>query len=179
MFDMNRDGFVFLAMGYRGQKAAAFKEAYINEFNRREKEIIRLQAIVSSNRLNTEWQEARTAGKLIRRDETDAVKQFVEYAAGQGSTNAIRYYTNITKMTNAELFDITQKVENIREACDASQLGTLVTVDKIIARALTGDMADGIPYKKIYLNVKEKVQQFAGLFGKTTIPGGGTLQIGI
>lgn len=33
---MTRDGFVFLAMGYTGAKAAAFKEAYIAEFNRLE-----------------------------------------------------------------------------------------------------------------------------------------------
>lgn len=33
-FDMTKDGFVFLCMGYRGKKAAQFKEAYIAEFNR-------------------------------------------------------------------------------------------------------------------------------------------------
>lgn len=37
---MTRDGFVFLAMGYRGKKAAAFKELYIKRFNRME-EIIK------------------------------------------------------------------------------------------------------------------------------------------
>lgn len=30
---MTKDGFTFLAMGYTGKKAAAFKEAYINKFN--------------------------------------------------------------------------------------------------------------------------------------------------
>lgn len=30
---MTKDGFVFLVMGYRGKKAAAFKEAYIARFN--------------------------------------------------------------------------------------------------------------------------------------------------
>ena len=33
MHTMTFDGFMFLAMGYRGKKAAALKEAYINEFN--------------------------------------------------------------------------------------------------------------------------------------------------
>lgn len=32
--DMTKDGFTFLCMGYRGEKAAKFKEAYIAEFNR-------------------------------------------------------------------------------------------------------------------------------------------------
>ena len=30
---MSKDGFTFLAMGYRGKKAASFKEAYIKRFN--------------------------------------------------------------------------------------------------------------------------------------------------
>lgn len=34
---MTRDGFVFLAMGYRGKKAAHFKELYIKRFNEMEK----------------------------------------------------------------------------------------------------------------------------------------------
>ena len=35
-FNMTRDGFVFLVMGYRGKKAASFKEAYIKRFNEME-----------------------------------------------------------------------------------------------------------------------------------------------
>ena len=33
MYRISRDGFVFLAMGFTGTKAAQFKEAYINAFN--------------------------------------------------------------------------------------------------------------------------------------------------
>jgi Rha family phage regulatory protein len=33
MVIMAKDGFTFLVMGYRGKKAVAFKEAYINRFN--------------------------------------------------------------------------------------------------------------------------------------------------
>lgn len=36
---MTRDGFVFLVMGYTGEKAAQFKEAYIEQFNRMEREL--------------------------------------------------------------------------------------------------------------------------------------------
>ncbi|EKS6166875.1 Rha family transcriptional regulator [Salmonella enterica] len=38
-YEMTKDGFVFLAMGFTGKKAAAFKEAYIAEFNRMEAEL--------------------------------------------------------------------------------------------------------------------------------------------
>ncbi len=38
-YEMTRDGFVFLAMGFTGKKAARFKEAYINAFNAMEREL--------------------------------------------------------------------------------------------------------------------------------------------
>ena len=43
-YNMTRDGFVFLAMGYRGKKAAQFKEAYIRRFNEMESYIKTLVA---------------------------------------------------------------------------------------------------------------------------------------
>ncbi len=36
MYEMTKDGFVFLVMGFTGKKAAQFKEAYIAEFNKME-----------------------------------------------------------------------------------------------------------------------------------------------
>ena len=39
MYRITRDGFVFLAMGFTGAKAAQFKEAYINAFNQMEKQL--------------------------------------------------------------------------------------------------------------------------------------------
>lgn len=40
---IKKDGFVFLVMGYRGRKAAAFKEAYIKRFNDMEEYIKSIQ----------------------------------------------------------------------------------------------------------------------------------------
>ncbi len=42
---MTRDGFTFLAMGYRGKKAAQFKEAYIRRFNEMERLIREVAAV--------------------------------------------------------------------------------------------------------------------------------------
>ena len=44
-YAMTRDGFVFLVMGYRGKKAAQFKEAYIKRFNEMEQT---LKTIISA-----------------------------------------------------------------------------------------------------------------------------------
>lgn len=46
-YEMTKDGFVFLVMGFTGKKAARFKEAYIAEFNRMEEEIRQKNAVSS------------------------------------------------------------------------------------------------------------------------------------
>lgn len=38
-YNITRDGFTFLAMGFTGKRAAAFKEAYINAFNQMEEQL--------------------------------------------------------------------------------------------------------------------------------------------
>ncbi|EAA2609045.1 peptidase [Salmonella enterica subsp. enterica] len=38
-YNITRDGFAFLAMGFTGKRAAQFKEAYINAFNKMEKQL--------------------------------------------------------------------------------------------------------------------------------------------
>ncbi|ATZ30585.1 TPA: Rha family transcriptional regulator [Escherichia coli] len=42
MYQITKNGFVFLVMGFTGKKAAAFKEAYIAEFDRMEAELYQL-----------------------------------------------------------------------------------------------------------------------------------------
>lgn len=39
-YEITKDGFVFLVMGFTGKKAAQFKEAYITEFNRMEAQLL-------------------------------------------------------------------------------------------------------------------------------------------
>lgn len=48
IYSMTKDGFVFLAMGYRGAKAAQFKEAYIDAFNKMEQTIRNTRSLPSS-----------------------------------------------------------------------------------------------------------------------------------
>lgn len=40
MYEMTKNGFVFLVIGFTGKKAAQFKEAYIAEFDRMEAELL-------------------------------------------------------------------------------------------------------------------------------------------
>ncbi|MGI9701007.1 Rha family transcriptional regulator [Pseudomonas aeruginosa] len=50
---MTRDGFTFLCMGFTGEEAARWKEAYINAFNKMEQALIRQPEILSHNHLSS------------------------------------------------------------------------------------------------------------------------------
>ena len=41
MFEITRDGFVFLAMAFTGRQAATWKESFINAFNAMERELLK------------------------------------------------------------------------------------------------------------------------------------------
>lgn len=63
MYTMTKDGFVFLVMGFTGKKAAAFKEAYIAEFNRMEE---RLHGAVAVSGVTNEILLTLQDNKVIR-----------------------------------------------------------------------------------------------------------------
>ncbi len=114
MYYMTRDGFTILVMGYTGEKAMRFKEAYIKQFNAMEKTL---------------------QGKLIEREKGIAVRQSLTKALQQSTENermhghAYSTYTNCiykvlfgknTKQLREE-FGIGQK-ENLRDYLSEEQL---------------------------------------------------------
>lgn len=143
-----------------------FKKNLVKEFFRMRKLLLE-----SSSRKDTpEWIKARQAGKVARRLETDVLKQFIEYARQQGSTNADRYYANISKMENAALFLIEEKFPNLREVLTAQQLNWIQTADTVVIKALQDGMSQGLPYKGIYQLAKRRVETFAGIIPKSSVP---------
>lgn len=117
------------------------------------------------------YQITRNASKLIRRDATDKIQEFIDYAKFQGGTKngCEMYYTNITKMLNGMLFIIEGKHKNLREVMSIPQLMTTFSAEQIIKKALTEGMKNKMFYKEIYSDVKNKVQQFADLHGQSEI----------
>lgn len=80
MYEMTKDGFSFLVMGYTGEKAGKFKEAFINEFNKREMMLksddyilARSQEILQ-NRLRIAEQNLRSAHERIESQDLE-IKQ--------------------------------------------------------------------------------------------------------
>lgn len=162
MYEISRDGFTFLIMGFRGVNAAYWKEKYIDAFNSME--------TVLANQANPAWNELRKQGKLSRFEETDTIKLFVAYAERQGSINARKYYCIITKATNTSLFLIpAEKPDCIRSLLDNMQLSYLQTAEFIVINTLKQGMSSNLYYKDIYKLCKARLQAFAENVGPTPV----------
>ena len=125
MYYMTRDGFTILVMGYTGEKAMRFKEAYIKQFNAMEKTL---------------------QGKLIEREKGIAVRQSLTKALQQSTENermhghAYSTYTNCiykvlfgknTKQLREE-FGIGQK-ENLRDYLSEEQLRAIQSMECLVS----------------------------------------------
>lgn len=148
MYFMNRDGFSLLVMGFTGKKALEWKLKYIDAFNAMEKIITEKQTTV--------WLETRQQGKLIRRDETNVIQKLVEYAKEQGSTHAEMLYMTYSKLAN-KMAGITN-----RDQASILQLNDLTTMERIIAKVVIDGMEQGIHYKDIYQQSKERLETVTG-----------------
>lgn len=87
MFEMTKDGFSFLVMGYTGEKAGQFKETFITEFNKREAllkndDYIMLRAFeIQNNRIKSLEAQAQALNEKAKIQETIIKEQApkVEY----------------------------------------------------------------------------------------------------
>ncbi|MFQ7401669.1 MAG: Rha family transcriptional regulator [Neglectibacter sp.] len=105
------------------------------------------------------WRDTRSLGKEIRRMETDAIKQLVDYAKAQGSRNADRYYVTLSRLA-----DRTADIED-RNRAQVVQLTSLLLVEQVIAREIAQGIETGTHYKAIYRAIKDKLAAFGAAAG--------------
>jgi len=103
------------------------------------------------------WADTRSLGKEIRRRETDAIKRLVDYATAQGSRNAARYYTSLSRLADSTV-GITD-----RDKAQVVQLTTFLLVEKVIAQEIAAGIEAGQPYKDIYQAVKDRLAIFSSV----------------
>lgn len=137
-------------------------------FARLEQERISQNAL-STHKSTPEWIAARADGKVERKSETDAIKEFVEYAKASGSKSPDMYYTLLTRMENDLLFLKKGKFKNLRNAMSSRQLMTVAVADGIIERAIHDGLNQRLFYKDIYQTAKARVSSFVTLYGKSEI----------
>jgi Rha family phage regulatory protein len=154
---ITRDGFSILAMSFTGEKALKWKKSFLQAFNAMERALINQQKTV-------DWKAARLQGKTVRKNTTDTIQDFVEYATRQGSKNAKMYYANITKMEYKALDILEQSKQvtgNFRDTLDLMQIGFLQVAENIASLAMKKGMIDGLDYHDIYTLAKQKVSEYA------------------
>lgn len=103
------------------------------------------------------WQDTRELTKAVRKQETDAIREYVEYATAQGSTHAVRYYTSISRLAN-KTAGITD-----RDLAHVEQLSGLMLVERIIAEEIRAGIAAGKPYKQIYTDLQARLSSINAL----------------
>lgn len=153
MYRVTRDGFTFLAMGFRGMRAAQFKEQFIGEFNRMEKALAR--------RKDQEFIEARNAGKVVRRMETDSIAQLVAYAKTQGSWNADRYFLAFTKLTYKALGLDTDGSFPVRDYLPPILAAKLAVIEAAVSEVIEQGITAALPYKAVYQAAAARVLELA------------------
>ena len=116
---------------------------------------------VAVNGGSLEWKREREQGKLVRKEETDVIKEFVEYATAQGSKSAFRYYSNITKMTNSALGFTAKANPNLKDTLDIMEHSHLRVVEGMVRRKLGEYMKLEYAYKDIYQLIKKDVMAYA------------------
>lgn len=102
------------------------------------------------------WQQTRLESKSNRRMETDEIKQLVEYARGQGSKNADRYYCNLSKLADNAAGIQTGS----RDMATVNQLNNIVLIERIIANVIREGMQQRFYYKDIYKACKARIEAF-------------------
>lgn len=125
MYYMTRDGFTILVMGYTGDKAMKFKEAYIKQFNAMERVLL---------------------GKIKEREKGIAVRQALTKAIQQSNENermhghAYSTYTDViykslfgkSAKQLREEFGITKK-ENLRDFFSEDELRQIQNAEMLVS----------------------------------------------
>lgn len=141
----------FVANKTTGEQANIFTAHYVKAFHQMRSLLL--------ERASPIWQDTRSLGKEVRRMETDAIKKFVEYATAQGSRNAGRYYTSLSRLADRTA-GITE-----RDKAQVVQLTSLILIEKLIAQEITVGIEAGKHYKDIYQSIKDRLAAFNSAVG--------------
>jgi len=154
---MNREFFSLLVMRFKGIKALEWQVKFNDAFYQMEKRIFQLE----KNQQDVFWIETRKQSKIGRKEETDIIKDFVEYATKQGSTKSQFYYKHITNATYKALGLISQKKPKLRDSMDIYEISELLLAERIAKESMKRYMDLGRNYKDIYESVKLDLISFA------------------
>jgi len=156
---LNRDCFILLGMRFDTKKARQWQGKFIAAFNAMEQHIL----IADKNATDPKWLIQREQGKLARLEETDVIKEFVDYATNQGSKSAKFYYKHITNATYKALGLMAQSKPKLRDTMNLYEISELLLAERLAKKSLKKYMTIGRHYKDIYNSVKEDILSFGSV----------------
>lgn len=140
-FDMNRDGFTLLTMGFNGRDALAFKLAYINRFNSMEQELTKRSTLYDLE-------------KYLRKQLTDTIQR---YYTGDNLRREIMQLTNLlyivttghnaVKLKRDRGFD--KDVSAFAEALTSTERETYISAENRLIGLYTSGVDDYHELKEI------------------------------
>lgn len=152
MYEMDRDGFSLLVMGFTGEKALQWKIKYIEAFNQMESELKRLYTE------RQQWQIERDKGVVIRHILTDTIKMKITE-----SPNKRFAYPNYTNLIYRNLFGKTAKElesdygvkakENLRDFFTGDDLAKIQSMEMLVSSLINCGWG--------YQQIKEFIQREA------------------
>jgi len=154
-YKMNKPAFTLLIMQMSGKKAFDIQCMFNDAFYDMERYILKLE--------NSQFKAAREQGKIARSEVTDSIKDLVDHAISQGSTNAKFYYSTLTKETYKALGYLAkgEKVgSEFRNHLDNFQLAELFIAETLASRVIEQGIEANLHYKEIYLLAKQEVCTF-------------------
>jgi len=154
---MDRRFFSLLSMRFRGKKALEWQVKFNDAFYEMERSILQSQL----NKSDTGFLNLRDNGKGIRKEETDTIKDFVEYATKQGSKSAKFYYKHITNATYKALGLMNQRKPKLRDAMNICEISELILAERLAITSLRKYMDLDRNYKDIYESVKDDLIKFS------------------
>lgn len=116
MYEITRDGFSLLAMGFTGDKAYKWKVKFIEAFNKMERHL--------RNMLKKEWFEHKAEAALEYRQMSRTLQEVRKL---EGKTTQNFHYINEAKLVNWTLTGKFQKVD--RSRLTEKELGVLVALE--------------------------------------------------
>lgn len=169
---LNEQHLTFLIMMLRvkqieNDRVLDFKKRITKEFFTMRKWILEQE----TKKQNQQYIETRNKSKIGRRQETDIIKIFIEYAKDQGSKSAEKYYMIFSKMENSAFFILKEKFKNVREILNITQLSKIIVADIIVRTAIIEGMENKMFYKDIFQLAKERVMKMSNSLGlKEVLP---------
>ena len=129
----------------KGGVVVEFKKKLVEEFYKMRRHLV--------NKQSKAWIETREDNKTNRLKETDVIKQLVEYAKEQGSTNSDKLYITYTKLAKTV-------INGKRDNMTISEINTLSLIESVILQTIRIDMSLEMNYKEIYQDCKNRINQF-------------------